>query len=169
MRKWLNPVPVLFFLTAPNFLIIPVSHATDNTLRQTLAGAANIIEHPTQVKYSRLKVVSYKKSNQLALKTTDRISGYPITGKLADIDKEKSQQLAKLLLDKNNYSNIRQRCLNQYFHGIRFIKGEKTVEFAISAPCNQVIVAFQDDAETKWWGSSLGNEAMKQVLGLLPE
>ena len=167
MRKWLKPIPVLFLLTAPNFLIIPVSHATDNTLHQTLAGAANIIVHPTQVKYSRLKVVGYKKSNQLALKISDHIAGHPITGKLTDIDKEKYQQLTQLLLDKNNYANIRQRCSNQHFHGVRFIKGSRKVEFAIGIPCNQVFVAFQDDAETKWWGSTLGNVAMKKILGVL--
>lgn len=113
--------------------------------------------------------MSYKESNQLALKTTDRIAGYPVTGKLTDIDKEKSQQLKQLLLDKNNYVNIRQRCLNQYFHGIHFIKDSKKVEFAIGIPCNQVFVAFLDGDKTQWWGSTLGNVAMKQVLSLLGE
>lgn len=168
MKNWPDFKFKLFLIIGYS-LFSTTGYTQEEFLRQTLGSTVNIIEQHTQAQYARLKVVSYKESNQLALKTDDRIAGYPVTGKLTAIDKEKSQQLTKLLLDKNNYGNIRQRCLNQYFHGIRFIKGSKKVEFAIGVPCNQVFVAFQVKNETKWWGSSLGNVAMKEVLGILPE
>ena len=143
--------------------------AKEMDLRQALGNAVDVVEQSIKVEYAQLKVVEYEKSRKQALKTSDRIAGYPAVGTFANINSEKSKQLAKLLLDKNNYNNIRQRCLNKYFQGIRFIKNAQKVEIAIGVPCNQVVVAFQVGNKTHWWGSTLGKDTMEQILDLLPK
>lgn len=169
MPNWLKPIPALLLLTATSILSVATSYATDITLRETLASAVNIIQLHTRTEMARLNVVSIAESQQYAITTSNRIAGYPFTGKLANLDKEKSQQLAKLLLDKNNYANIRQRCLNDYFHGIRFSKDQQKIEFALGIPCNQVVIAFHDGEVIKWWGGILGDDAVSKVITLLGE
>lgn len=146
---------------------ISFSHGNGNPLLHTLGSTANIVEHHTLAKTARLKVVSVTESHKHALKSADRIAGYPATTKLETLTKEKSQQLATLLLDKNNYANIRQRCENRYFHGIRFSKDQEKAEVALGVPCNQLLAVFRKGTEIKWWGGVLGNEAARQVLTLL--
>lgn len=142
-------------------------YAQEPSLQQALGTAVDILQYPTQAEKARLKVVSVSESRQHALKTNDRIAGYPITGKLIGLDKNQSQQFTALLLDKNNYADVRQRCQNQYFHGIRFSKGREVIEIAIGVPCHQVVAAFRNGQETKWWGSVLGNEFAQQILVIL--
>ena len=170
MRLWPKLAHVVLILTVSNIPLINTSHATDNTLRQTLGGAVNVIEHPILVETARLNLVSVTKSRQYAFKTTDRISGYPITGKLVSLNKEKSQQLAKLLLDKNNYAyGVLRRSKNQSMYGIRYTQGPLKVEIALGIPCNQTIVTFKVRENIKRWGEVLGDKATKKVLALLGE
>lgn len=150
-------------------LITTTGCAQEPDLRQALGTAVDILQHHTHAEKAHLKVVGVPESRQQVFKKADRIAGYPITGKLVSLDKNISQQLTTLLLDKSNYADIRQRCQNQYFHGIRFSKGKEIIEIAIGVSCNQVLAAFRDGKETKWWGGVLGNEFAKQVLTLLRE
>lgn len=168
MKNWPDYVFKLFLLVGGS-LVYSTGCAQEMSLRQAFGGAVDIIEQHTIAEVVRLKVVSVTESRQYTFKTIDRIVGYPATGKLVSLNKEKSQQLTTLLLDKNNYANIRQRCLNQYFHGIRFSKGQQKVEVAFGIPCNQVIVAFQNGEKVKWWGGVLGSQAARQVQTLLGE
>jgi len=148
-------------------LFLPAPHAEQMSLRQSLVQTLDIIEKHTSAVTARLKVVSVAESQQYALTASDRIAGYPVTGEATNLDKAKSHQLALLLLDNNNYINIRQRCANQYFHGIRFSKDQQIIEVAIGIPCNQVLVVSPDGKKTKWWGGVFGDTATKQALQLL--
>lgn len=151
-------------------LFLTTSYAQEPTLRQALGDAVNTVENHTLAEAARLKLVSVAESRRYALKTDDRISGYPIIGKLVSLDKEKSQQLTKLLLDKNNYAyGVLRRCKNYSLHGIRFTLGKQKVEVALGTPCNQTIITFKDKQITKWWGEVLGDKATKKVLMLLSE
>ena len=168
MKSWPNFLIKLLLLVGSSS-ITTVGCANEPDLHQTLGDAVEIMQQHTAAETARLKVVGVSESREQALKTTTRIAGYPITGKLVNLDKNKSQKLAALLLEKNNYADIRQRCLNQYFHGIRFSRGQDVIEIAVGVSCNQVLAVFHIGKETKWWGGVLGDEAAKQIVALLNE
>lgn len=147
---------------------LPNVYAESFSLRDALDGSTIfILEHHENALTGSLDVVSVSESREYALNALDRISGYPIRGKLKGLDREKSNQLANILLEKNNYSNIRQRCLNQSLNGVRFSIEDDMVEVVIGSPCNQVFVSFKHENETKWWGGTLNNTIINEVLKLL--
>lgn len=168
MKDWPKSIFKLFLLISSG-LIISTSCAEEMTLRQEFGIAFDIIKRNSFAEIARLKVVSVEESRQQVFKTTDRIAGYPVLGKLVNLNIKTSQELVSLLLDKNNYANIRQRCQNQFFHGIRFSKDKQKIEFALGIPCNQVLIAFKNKEKIEWWGGVLGNKAAKQVQSLLRE
>ena len=144
------------------------SHAEDISLKGFLDdNAIFTLLHHKDAQTGGLNVVSVSEARSNALDAKDRIAGYPISGKLKDLNREKSFYLANLLLDKNNYSNLRQRCLNQELNGIRFSVDDDKVEVVIGSPCNQIFVVFKHENETQWWGNTLGEGAMKKALKLL--
>lgn len=148
--------------------LAPLSSLARNSNAIPLPSAATAIgKHHSHAETARLKPVSVDESRQKALTSTERIAGYPVVGELKNLSPEKSAQLAKLLLDKNNYRNILKRCANQYFHGIRFSKGEQKVEIAIGVACQQTVMVIQDDKGIKWWGSVLRDAAYKKALSIL--
>ena len=145
-----------------------VSYADNISLQEVLdENSKSILLHHEKAQTAYLKVVSIADSQENALNTQDRIAGYPIIGQLKDLNHDKSSQLVNILLDKNNYSNIRQRCVNSTLDGVRFSSGEEKVEIVIGSPCNQVFVAFRRDNKTEWWGSTLGEKVTKKALKLL--
>ena len=150
-----------------SFALFSTSHAQQASLRQTLNNNVNTIKQHECAKTASLKVVDVAETHQYALTKDDRIAGYPLMEELLELDKEKSKDLADIILDHNNYADIRQRCQNKFLYGIRFNKGNKKIEVAIGVPCSQVLVVFQDKGETKWWGGVFGNMAMEQVLNFL--
>jgi hypothetical protein len=159
---WVFLIVILTLSPLPNVF------AEDISLRGALdPNAIFILQHHKYALTGSLDVVSVSESREYALNAIDRISGYPIRGKLKGLDREKSFQLANILLDENNYSNIRQRCINQSLNGVRFSVDDGTVEVAIGSPCNQVLVTFKHKNETKWWGGTLGNTIANKVSKLL--
>lgn len=166
MKVW-PEIFIKLVLLITSSVITTTGYAQEPSLQQALDTAVDILRYPTLTEKAHLKIVSVSESRKHALKSSGRIAGYPISGKLIGLDKNQSQQLATLLLDKNNYADIRQRCQNQHFHGIRFSKGQEVIEIAIGIPCNQLVAVFRDGQETKWWGGVLGNEFAKQILMIL--
>lgn len=166
MKAWRKGL-FTFGLLIGASLISASGYTQEPDLQTTLGAAASIVKHATRVETACLKTVAASESRKHAFKTTDRIVGYPITDPLKAIDSDSSQQLATLLLDKTNYADVRQRCANQYFHGIRFHRDHDLVEVAIGVPCNQVLVVFPAGNETKWWGGVLGTSSANKVLSLV--
>lgn len=164
MKVWPGIFITLVLLISSS-VISTTGYAEEPGLQQTLGPAVDILQHPTLVEMARLKTVSVAESRKRALKATNRIAGYPISSELIVLNQ--TQQLATLLLDKNIYTDFRQRCQNQYFHGVRFSKGQEVIEIAIGVPCHQLVAVFHYGQETKWWGGVLGSEPAKQVLTLL--
>ncbi len=159
---WVSLIAILTLTQLMN------SYAEDNSLKDALNDHALFtLLHHKNAQTGSLEVVSVAESQEKTLNGKDRIVGYPIVGKLKNLDREKSFQLANILLDKNNYSNIRQRCINQTLNGVRFSVGDEKVEVVIGSPCNQVFAAFKYKNETKWWGSTLGDTVAKKALKLL--
>ncbi|HED35553.1 MAG TPA: hypothetical protein ENJ08_15255 [Gammaproteobacteria bacterium] len=140
------------------------AHARQPELTDILGNSASIIRDHTSVETAMLKVVAVEASRKHALLTHDRIAGYPVIGNTSSPDKDKAIRLANLVLSKNSYIDIRQRCKNKKFYGVRFMKEDKIVELAVGTPCNQVIVVFKNKNGTRnWWGSTFGKEAMAQL------
>lgn len=143
-------------------------YAKDLSLRGALNDEAlSILLHPKNSQVNSLSVVSVSESRKNALKLNDRIAGYPITSVIKAFELEKSLELVNILLDQNNYSNIRQRCVNHTLTGVRFSDEAKKVEVVIGSPCNQVFVVFKHGDETKWWGNTLGATVMEKAVNLL--
>ncbi len=163
LRISFRPILLIYF----GLFLFSTSYAQQLDLREALNSAVGIIEYHTSAETASLNVVSVTESRQNALKTDSRIAGYPVVDTLISFDKNKSLKLGSLLLDKNSYTNIRQRCKNQFFHGVRFNKADEIIEVAIGVPCNQVLIVFRDGRETKWWGNTMGDAAVKQALKLL--
>lgn len=168
MKNWPKIHLKFIFLISFSLFILSTSYAQEaHSLQETLGKTAAIIEHHTCAETTKLLVASVAESRQNAFKSNDHIAGYPTQGKLQSLNKANSNQLANLLLDNNSYVNIRQRCANQFFHGIRFSRENEIVEVAIGVPCDQVVVVFKDGKETKWWGGTLGKAISTQILSLL--
>lgn len=165
----LNNYPRLLLLLCSS-LILATSYAKEISLRQALGNSVVIIDNHTIAEMAKLKIMSVAESQQYAHTSADRFSGYPIIGKLKPLEKVKSQQLAKLILDNNNYVfNVLRRCKNHSLYGIRFKQGQKKIELALGIPCNQTIITFKDNEKIKWWGEVLGDKVTKKVLMLLGE
>jgi len=163
----LNQLPnakrLSFIFVCTAFLSLSTSYADEKSITDVLGTSAEIIKKQTSTKIAKLRTVSVEESRQNALKTNNRIAGYPLTSAMMSLNKTQSTQLAKLILDSNNYANIRQRCLNRFFNGIRFIKDDKIIEVAIGVPCNQLLLVFKDSKNNKWWGGTLGNSAAEKT------
>lgn len=167
MKNWHNIRLNFFVVLLSGCSAFSSVYAQEKTLRLELGEAVEIVAQHTRAESGKLKVVSVDESRQHAFKSEDRIAGYPEAGKFINLNLKTSQKLASLLLNKNNYANIRQRCQNQFFHGIRFVKDQQKVEFAIGIPCNQVLVAYEEKGEIKWWGSVMGADAATEIFTLL--
>lgn len=147
--------------------VIASASAQEPHLQQSLGTAFGVLTHATHTATGPLKIVSASEADRYALKKANRIVGYPIAGKLGDLNQSSSQELATIPLNKDNYADVRQRCRNKSLRGIRFSKGGDSVEVAMGVPCNQVLVAFREGKEGKRWGWVLGDAAMSRVLEIL--
>ena len=128
--------------------------------------AAEALLQPQRVEVSELVIVSVAEARQHALKGGDGIAGYPIAKQLSALDGTTSQQLASILLDEQNYVDVRQRCKNKSLRGIRF-QNAHIVEVAVGGPCNQVIAAYREGETVKWWGGALIPAASEKVTAIL--
>lgn len=143
------------------------SHAQKTDLSENLGDHSKVLTQGEKAETAKLKVVSVEESRKFALKKNDRIAGYPTTEPTSLLGNKKSNDFAMLLLDHNNFIEVRQRCKNKYFTGVRFSNNNQVVEVAVGTPCNQVLVVYQDKGEAKWWGGTLNQEAMKRAKKLL--
>ncbi|NOY84929.1 MAG: hypothetical protein GXO96_08960 [Nitrospirae bacterium] len=169
MKNWLKLYSSLILFVCFVLVSSSTTSAQQIGLRETLASAIDIIEHHSYAEIANLEVVSVTESQQHALKSVDRIAGYPVLGSILKLSTKKSQQMVNLILDSSNYANIRQRCKNDFFHGIRFSKEHEKIEVAIGIPCNQVLIVFHDAKQIRWWGGIWGDISIKEALKLLDQ
>ncbi len=142
-------------------------HAQQLGLIDRLGNNVTIITDHISVETAMLKAATVEESRKYALLTNERIAGYPLAGDTSSPGNTKAIQLANLFLSKDSYIDIRQRCKNETFFGIRFTKEGGKVEFAVGIPCNQVIVVFKNkNNANSWWGGTFGVKAMEQFKTL---
>ncbi len=147
--------------------LTPVSHAEQFTLLETLGASSGIIANHTSAESACLHVVSVAESREHVFTTDKRIAGYPVQTTPEKLNRQESEELAKFILNDKNYTNIRQRCQNQFFQGVRFIRNGEKVEVAIGLPCNQVLVAYPEGKNIRWWGGILGNTTVISILKII--
>jgi len=165
LKEYVGRLLLAYFLI---FFSFSYAHAQQLGLIDIPGNSATIISDHTSVETAMLKVTAVEESRKYALLTSDRMAGYPLTGNTYSPDNAEAVQLANLVLSKNSYIDIRQRCKNEKFYGIRFMKDDKVVEFAVGIPCNQVIFVFKNKNGTNnWWGSTFGKKAMEQFNALM--
>lgn len=168
MNNWLKRLinPLLLSLVIPGAVSGNEVIKTDSLIASLKENSAILRQHST-AETARLKVIDFSEAQKRALKKDKHIAGFPIVDKLMIMEKDQSLKIAKMLIDKNNYINVRQRCVNKFYQGVRFVEKDKNIEIAIGIPCNQVLAVYNDNSEVKWWGGHLSENAIKKLLPLL--
>jgi hypothetical protein len=149
------------------FVILPSCYAQDTQLKDQLSNTKTIVLQATRMETARLLVVKAEEAKSYALKSTDRIAGYPIEGKLVKVNNTDVQKMIQLTLDDENYSAVQQRCRNTYLIGLRFTSDTKIAEFALSMPCQQAIWATKADSKVDYYGAVLGTQAAREIISIL--
>jgi hypothetical protein len=148
-------------------VILPSCYAQDSQLKDQLSYTKTIVLQATRIETARLLVVNAEEAKSRALKSIDRIAGYPIEGELVKVNNTDVQKLVQLILDDENYGAVRQRCRNTYLMGLRFTSDTKIAEFALSMPCQQVIWATKADSKVDYYGAVLGTQAAQEIISIL--
>lgn len=143
------------------------SYAQDHRLKEKLSLVATIVTQATRIETARLKVISAQEAKDNALKSIDRIVGYPIENPLVELKTSGADKLAELILDDKNYATVRQRCRNQYLLGLRFTKNTKIAEFALGMPCQQTLWSFRLDDKIQYFGAVLGTETTQKIIAMI--
>ena len=147
--------------------ILPSCYAQDSQLKDQLSDTKTIVLQASRIESARLIVVNAEEAKSRALKSTDRIAGYPIEGEFVKVSNTDAQKLIQLILDDENYAAVRQRCRSTYLMGLRFTSDTKIVEFALSMPCQQAIWASKADGKVEYYGAVLGTQAAKEIVSIL--
>jgi hypothetical protein len=113
-----------------------------------------------------LRVRPAVEAEQATLSSAQRVVGYPVTGKLVAIDREKTGRLIEILLRDDSYSfGRRMRCANQRLIGIRFLDGG--AEFAIGVPCYQAFWAFRRNGRVERAGEAFSEAATEAIKAIV--
>jgi len=92
---------------------------------------------------------------------------YPATTALRSVSTSDVSKLINALVRDASYDfDIRQRCVNKGFIGVRFLT-TPSVDFALGTPCNQAIWEFSGTEKTQRWGAVLTNSAAAIVRSVL--
>lgn len=149
-----------------SFLICLPAQA-EQGLMDVLGKTASVIQKDNITKIAVLEVIGAETAQQNALKKANTIAGYPIAKPLLLMSDEKSEALVGLLLNQENYSDRTKRCANSTFYGVRFTHNNSIVEFALGAPCNQILAVFNGGESTQRWGKTFSKSAAKNLINLL--
>lgn len=147
--------------------LFSICYAQDCQLNEKLGPAVTIVTQATRIETARLKVIGAQDAQNNALRSTDRIAGYPIESTLMELKTSDEDKLVKLILDDKNCATVRQRCRNQYLLGLRFTKNKQIAEFALGMPCQQALWAFIVDDKIQYYGTVLGTETTQKVIAIL--
>lgn len=155
----------LFILIAPSLFNNACALEGDaNTPHHFLESAAKIVGQSSYIEMAKLQVTGFESARKLALKNKTEIVGYPISGAVRTPPSDKNAYLKNVLLNKENYIEVRARCKNEYFIGIRFNSAEnKIAEFALGFPCNQALWGIKVSGETVFWGSTLNSDSANEI------
>jgi hypothetical protein len=122
---------------------------------------------PVAAKAAWLRVVAASEAERHALNAPDRITGYPVAGALRPVAPPDTTRLLGILFRDDSYDfDIRLRCANKRFLGVRFL-AMAPVEFALGTPCNQAIWAFRRTGKVERWGAILSDRAAASFRSLL--
>jgi hypothetical protein len=113
-----------------------------------------------------LRVRPALEAEQVTLSSPQRVVGYPPTGKLVAVDREKAGRLIEILLRDDSYSfGRRMRCANQRLIGMRFL--DSGAEFAIGVPCYQAFWAFRRHGKVERAGEAFSEAATEAIKAIV--
>ena len=141
-----------------------VSPRAESIRAQLGPRAVEVVDHATRVLIGRLRVVGAEEAERTSLEDTNRVAGYPAEGDLTVLSREEALSLANLLLEPTSYAKGLRRCRNSYWIGLRFVRGDAKVEFALGMDCQQALWAFATEQGPKRFGETMAKEATDRVL-----
>lgn len=115
---------------------------------------------------ARLRLISANEAQTPeALKDAKRITGYPIEGGLVPIPAEQRAALATAIGNSGNYTRgLRQRCRDREKLGLRFERGDESVEFSLGRPCGLATWTFFRDNIPVLWGEVMTESASSTLF-----
>lgn len=143
--------------------------ASPSRIRKELGDPAlAVVEKADASGAARMRVIAAAKSQDDTLATDVAILGYPFDGSLVPLDAAARAELLHLILDDDSYAwGLANRCLNDYFVGVRFQRGPERVEFALGVRCMQALWASRAEGEVQRAGAVMKDEPAEAVLKLL--